>query len=174
MRTAADLQGLFDCYNKLYWQGRLPGYEVVVSTKYCGGFCEKRSRKIHLNLWRLPEDYLVSTLLHEMAHAAARGDRHGPTWQAEMKRLAKLGAPIDLKDSAPENRHSTTEILVEFEDAGREALDCPWPRVRRELGYELGLVDERGRSINRHAARILEKAKGAFCRGRKFAKNLSA
>src|SRR5712692_5916836 len=45
MRTAADLQSLFDCYNGLYWQDRLPRYEVVVSTKYSGGFCEKWSRK---------------------------------------------------------------------------------------------------------------------------------
>ncbi len=89
-----------------------------------------------------------------------------------MKRLAKLGAPIDPEDLAPENRQSTTEILGEFEDAGREARS--WPRVRKELGYGLGLVDEGGRSVNRHAARILEKARGAFYRGRKFAKNLPA
>ncbi len=89
-----------------------------------------------------------------------------------MKRLAKLGAPIDPEDLAPENRQSTTEILGEFEDAGREALDGRWDRVRRRLSYELGLVDERGRSINRHAARTLEKARDAFYRGQKFAKNL--
>ena len=47
------------------------------------------SRKLRKsnNLWR-------TTLLHEMCHLATESERvsHGPRWQREMRRLARIGA----------------------------------------------------------------------------------
>ena len=38
--------------------------------------------------------FVMMTLLHEMAHVATWGEKksHGPRWQAEMLRLAQIGA----------------------------------------------------------------------------------
>ena len=49
-----------------------------------------------LNL-SLDEDNQHNTLIHEMAHAATRG-QHNTWWLAEMRRLQALGAPVDLGD----------------------------------------------------------------------------
>jgi len=49
-----------------------------------------------LNL-SLNEDDQHNTLIHEMAHAATRG-QHNTWWLAEMRRLQALGAPVDLGD----------------------------------------------------------------------------
>ena len=164
-----ELQRLFDGYNRHYWRGKLPWYKVIASYRYHGGYCDKRNRKIFLNLATLGQPAeMRATLLHEMAHAAAKGDCHGRTWQAEMKRLYKLGAPIAMEDLDPATRHDSKQILMDFEDAGLEAPpNSSWRQVRRILGYELMLVDNRGRAVNRRVVRLLEKARRRFNKGRR-------
>jgi hypothetical protein len=98
---ASRLQLLFDRYNELYWGGRLPRYKVVVSTKHGTGCCDKKHKEIYFNESATDETQLKNTLLHEMAHAAAKGNFHGPIWRAQMKRLLTLGAPVAPEDLEP-------------------------------------------------------------------------
>ena len=86
-----------------------------------------------------------------------------------MKRLYKLGAPIAMEDLDPATRHDPKQILMDFEDAGLEASpNSSWRQVRRILGYELMLVDNRGRAVNRRVALLLQKAKRTFYKGRRL------
>jgi len=62
------------------------------------GCCNPKRRLIKLTGGQ-PDDQAVSTLLHEMAHAATTGN-HGMPWKREMIRLRQAGAPL----SEPDNR----------------------------------------------------------------------
>jgi SprT-like family len=79
--------------NQRYFAGRLPSYQVIVTShlRHADGRIARRSRRIYLR--PAPADMLLEALLHEMAHAATN-DYHGPRWQAEMHRLQQLGAPV--------------------------------------------------------------------------------
>jgi hypothetical protein len=85
---------LFHDLNQRYFTGRLPRYHVIVTPqlRHAAGKIARRSRRIYLQ--PAPPDMLMTTLLHEMAHAATN-DRHGPLWRAEMERLRALGAPVE-------------------------------------------------------------------------------
>ena len=108
-------------------------------------------------------------LLHEMAHAAAKGNGHGKTWSNEIRRLIRLGAP--LKKELAQYTHKEVvdqfQILEQFYDTGCEAEDSiTWTQVRRRLGYEYGFVDIEGRVADQYSARFLEKARREWLRGR--------
>src|SRR5260370_13338810 len=160
MHRTMGVQDLFDQYNKRYWRGRLPRYKVLVTDKYTGGRCEKRQRMIYIN----PSTPAVvsRTLLHEMAHAAVRGNGHNKVWLDEVKRIVRLGAPLEqeLARYAPENAIHPAQILAEFYDAGCEAEDTVTCRqLRRSLGYEYGSLDKEGRAADEYSARFLEQAR---------------
>ena len=95
------LQDIFAHYNRKYWQGRLPAYRLVVATMpEAMGLCESRSKLITLDVERHKSDREVrSTVLHEMAHAAAfaRGSRgHDPKFFAQVEKSLRLRAPIAI------------------------------------------------------------------------------
>jgi hypothetical protein len=104
-----------------------------------------------------------------MAHAAAKGNGHGKVWRKEIRRLVRLGAPLktELLRYAPKKVVNTNQILGEFYDVGYEAGEVvTWPEVRFRLGYENGLVDIEGYVTNRTCARLLQKMRREWLRGR--------
>ena len=161
-----NAQTLFERYNRRYWRGRLPHYTVLVTDKYTGGRCERGRKVIYIN----PGTPMgvPRTLLHEMAHAATKGG-HGKKWQDEMRRLVRLGAPLkrELDGYTSKKAINLAQILGQFYDAGCEAGDgVTWREVRIRLGYEWGYVDSKGRAPDRTCARILQKARREWLRGR--------
>jgi hypothetical protein len=74
------LQRLFDRYNRLYWQGKMPVYGVIPATleeNTCGR-CDYVKRLIQIDpVKHKHAAQLRGTMLHEMAHASAaqRGSR---------------------------------------------------------------------------------------------------
>ena len=172
--TQEELQNLFDRYNRKYWRAQLPRYTVVISTRWHGGYCAKRSRVIFIHPDIAADDWRAKrTLLHEMSHASAPSG-HGKLWQAEMWRLKRRGAPIletDIREYASsENVPTRSDILRGFYDAGLELADETWAAMRRSLGYQHGLVDDHGRAEDRGVARFLEKCRHKFLTGQREAR----
>jgi hypothetical protein len=92
------LQWLFDRYNRKHWRGRLPRYRIVPTALECLGQCHYRKRIIEIGPSRHESDrHVRATLLHEMAHAAAPGSRHGLEFFAEMERLLRRGALVTIE-----------------------------------------------------------------------------
>ena len=159
--TQKELQKLFDRYNRKYWRAQLPRYTVVISTRWHGGYCAKRLRVVFIHPDIAADGRRAKrTLLHEMSHAAAPSG-HGKLWKAEMRRLKRQGAPIletDITEyESSENVPTRSDILQGFYDAGLELPNETWAGIRRNLGYQHGLVDDHSRAEDRVVARLLEK-----------------
>jgi hypothetical protein len=93
---------MFARYNRKYWRGRLPVYRLVIATMPDAmGLCESRRKVITIDVEQHKSDREVrSTLLHEMAHAAAsiRGSRgHDLKFFAQLEKLLRLRAPIAIE-----------------------------------------------------------------------------
>lgn len=127
--TDEQLQGLFEYYNRRYWNGKLDGWMVrwsgdgrppaaaVDSMRQRDDFeqtfgpdwPEKLARiglvagsdrikhEISVDISKVSsvQDIQI-TLLHEMCHAASTGT-HGTSWQKEMNRIIRAGAPAGLR-----------------------------------------------------------------------------
>lgn len=101
------LQSKFRRYNKKYFGGKLPRYNVHYSreTQGVSGDEDTRRKVIRIN-WGLRDFEFESrtALLHEMIHAKLEvdgaytsyhkrtGNWHGPKFEKEIKRLFKKGA----------------------------------------------------------------------------------
>lgn len=102
--TRKKAQWLFHYYNHKYFGGKLPKYKVVFAKDLLPrnliAECNNRRRIIRIatDIKKLA-CVVRATLLHEMVHAKQgykdrRGDKvwHGPQFQKEMLKLAKMGA----------------------------------------------------------------------------------
>jgi hypothetical protein len=99
--TEQRLRDIFARYNRKYWQGRLPLYRLVIrAMPNTMGLCDWKRKVITIDVEQHKSDLEVrSTLLHEMAHAAAsiRGSRgHDPKFFAQLEKLLQLRAPIAI------------------------------------------------------------------------------
>jgi hypothetical protein len=111
-----ELRKLFQEFNQRYFGGKLPAYSVRFVSRDRGfapprlglssspaifpgtqGYCHRSRRLIEIREG-LARQETVSTLLHEMAHAATEG-AHGMPWRREMLRLRELGAPLHGEDA---------------------------------------------------------------------------
>jgi len=100
--TEERLRDVFAPYNRKYWRGRLPVYQLVIATMPDAvGRCESTRKVITIDVEQHKSDREVrSTLLHEMAHAAAfiRGSRgHDLKFFAQLEKLLRLRAPIAIE-----------------------------------------------------------------------------
>jgi SprT-like family len=96
-----QLRHIFADYNRKYWRGRLPNYRIVIAAMPDAmGLCDWTRKAITIDVEQHKSDREVrSTLLHEMAHAAAsiRGSRgHDPKFFAQLEKLLQLRAPIGI------------------------------------------------------------------------------
>ncbi len=174
--TQKELQKLFDRYNRKYWRAQLPRYTVVISTRWHGGYCAKRLRVVFIHPDIAADGRRAKrTLLHEMSHAAAPSG-HGKLWKAEMRRLKRQGAPIletDITEyESSENVPTRSDILQGFYGAGFELPNETWAGIRRNLGYQHGLVDDHSRAEDRVVARLLEKCRHKFLEGQREARKM--
>lgn len=109
-----DLRRDYAVFRKRWFGNSVPPVEEVVlglafhaqmaevRGKECFGFCISESSggpymPVIVICKTGPEDERATTLLHEMAHVKVdrkfgRDMGHGTHWQAEMKRLARIGA----------------------------------------------------------------------------------
>lgn len=92
--------------NRKWFNGELP-LDVIVTWEPCdnawGELFTLGSGRLHITLdtgLRGMQEFMLITLLHEMAHIALGGPnyghKHGRRWRAEMRRLAAAGAFDEL------------------------------------------------------------------------------
>ena len=95
-----QLRTLFKQFNEEYWGGRLPAYSIRIVARMTSlgewGRWLKKRRLIQI-LRGLSDEDMISTLLHEMAHAATNGG-HGMPWKKDMIRLRSARAPLANTD----------------------------------------------------------------------------
>ncbi len=105
MRASSYLKGLYNIYNHLYFDGKLPANtklffvskigksnSVAKSTCAVTYFSEPPVIVIQRTKKMKSMRYVVADLLHEMVHLAKPRAEHGEVFQQEMKRLANAGA----------------------------------------------------------------------------------
>ena len=95
-----QLRKLFQEFNRRYFGDRLLPYSIRVGrSTWLGesGSCDPKKKLIKIASGQ-PDERAVSTLLHEMAHAATNGN-HGMRWKKEMMRLRQAGAPLAEPDN---------------------------------------------------------------------------
>ena len=100
MLNGNQLRQKFADFNVGYFNDRLPPYgiRVVAKVNWLDGQGEIiRERKLIKIRQGLSDELAISTLLHEMVHAAT-GDGHGRRWKREMIRLREAGAPLAAAD----------------------------------------------------------------------------
>src|SRR6202049_2680679 len=102
-KESARFQAMFRKFNRQYFGGRLPEYEVQVvfdvefwvgkpPNDTISGSVDIDHRRIFLRLSRVGQ-LTTCALLDEMAYVATNGSE-GSKWRSEMKRLRALGAPV--------------------------------------------------------------------------------
>jgi hypothetical protein len=100
MLDGKHLRALFLQFNQQFFSGRLPACAIHVVPRIASlgqlGRWNKGKRLIEIQRG-LSDEEAISTLLHEMAHAATNGG-HGMQWKKEMIRLREAGAPLVLPD----------------------------------------------------------------------------
>jgi len=145
--TQIRLQRLFDRYNRLYWEGRIPRFTVLARALRGGflGSCHSAKRRIDINVKAHASDGGIrETMLHEMAHAADRsrkGPSHGIGFWAQIEHLLRCGAPIDPGGSEmPGIALSASSIPKRF-PLSRKAVSKAAARSLRPFQHlQLGVV----------------------------------
>lgn len=90
-------QDLFFRFNNDYFGSKLPHYRIQVvdyvsrRNPNMRGKIYRRQRLIRLTA--AGEEFMISILLHEMAHAANKTDGHGKKFLEILKNLKQVGAP---------------------------------------------------------------------------------
>jgi hypothetical protein len=101
--SSTRLPRLFERYNQKFWAGRIRNF-TAAAKRLDGplGFCDSRAGEITIDVEAHHTDREVrSTVLHEMAHAAAGRCRiaQGYKFWAEIEGLLRMGVPIDVTNS---------------------------------------------------------------------------
>lgn len=134
------VRSAFARYNRRYWRGRLPHCRLVIEAMPgTMGPCDWARKVIKIDVDQHKSDREVrSTLLHEMAHAAAfiRGSRgHDFKLFAEVEDLLRLRAPIAI--DTPEA--GSIRILSDL-------VPSRFPLLKRKIDR---LQTRRDRALNR-------------------------
>lgn len=142
--TEERLQGMFERYNRKYWKGQLPAYRLAISVMPDAvGRCNWRRKVITINVEAHKSDREIrSTVLHEMAHAAAfaRGSRgHDPKFFAQVEKLLRVRAPIAI--DTPEA--GGVRILANL-------VPSRFPLLKRKIDQ---LEARRGNAVEKYAAK---------------------
>ena len=113
-----ELRRAFDHFNVKFFGGRFRGYRIRVVPRITkmgeNGRFNRRTRTIELQVG-LPDEEMIGTLLHEMAHSVS--DAHSRRFAAEITRLRDSGAPlspVDLRD-LEETPHGSVQRLTRAE-----------------------------------------------------------
>jgi hypothetical protein len=147
------LNGKFAEFNRAYFEGLLPKFEVLVCSKpknfghEAAGYCLKEEKTILIRdgLGTLST---LQTLTHEMIHAklSEAGGRgkykiHGPLFLGELKRLRRLGAPLSPLDVDVRGLDNSPSVSIRaIQSLIKEARDVerlPKRDVPQFLEYQL-------------------------------------
>lgn len=177
MNSEKVASGRFAEFNELYFGNRLPTYRILRRGRFGGGgLCRKREREIHLPPG-IEGTELNRVLVHEMAHAAAKGNGHGKAWRSEMQRLAEMGAPGALEDLTaylnPLHVISDRELIAEARDHGLMNPDQKWKGYKVWFGQQYGTTDRCGDPESRAAARFIARVRKEFLAGQREAKQMA-
>ena len=129
--SATHLQELFSEFNSRYFAARLPEYTVqlvshITRLREAGSI--NRAKKLIRISTHQSDAEMISTLLHEMAHAAVRGG-HSGKWFSEMERMRAAGAQLSDSDMAllakgPEEKLSRERLQGLADEALGEIPDA--------------------------------------------------
>jgi hypothetical protein len=153
--TNDRLERLLARYNHRFFAGRLSHYRVRISSLPggCQGRCDKATRRIHIDIAKLASDQEVRrTLLHEMAHAAAKRIGHGWEFFEQVERLLEQGAPIriDVRDAhyakvfhnvVPARFPLASKAMQRVEASRKRAVE-PALRQLKAQGEQVEIVDD--------------------------------
>jgi SprT-like family len=114
--TQRRLEELFQKYNRVYFGGSLGKWGAAIGRLDeigAVGLCEPRHKQLVVDTDHITSDAEVrSTLLHEMAHAAApRCADHGYKFWEQIEQLLTKGAPITLGFPEAPNNSSFSDII---------------------------------------------------------------
>jgi hypothetical protein len=168
MSDQTKYQALFQEFNGKYFEGKLPRYKIEVCNEcwgdgYASGECYRKRRLI----WIARSDnanYMVSTLLHEMCHAAGH-KYHGPRFFAEVQRIQALGAP--LKELDPRDRVSQLTRLEVLDFVGDDDGGFTQAQIIRGLAREQAMSVTRFRRRYWWAPKVIQQAKRKAAEHRK-------
>ena len=162
--TADQLQRRFDEYRERYWPGRMRQYRVVAGpTRTIGalGECVYAEKLLIVDVSNHATLYdLRTTLLHEMAHAAAgscsRG-RHDSLFFAQLEFLLERGARLKMGlpetgnlpnlDSVPDRFPLARKALTRaYLQAQRQLVQADIPEFTVDNEYLCSQFEDAGRS----------------------------
>jgi SprT-like family len=133
--TQRRLEILFQEYNAQYFNGRLKNWGVAIGSldKHKAiGLCESAWKQLHIDTDRIQiaaessasaDDEVRSTLLHEMAHAAARRMGHGYEFWEQIEKLLRQGAPVTLDSPEAPSSINFTDIIPKKFPLSRKAME---------------------------------------------------
>lgn len=94
------LRRLYERYNRHYWAGKLPTWEIVIASLDDEmAHVDFRAQCLRIDIAQHSSDRAVrATLLHEMCHIAAgnHGTAHGSAFLEQMEKLLRLRAPVSM------------------------------------------------------------------------------
>ncbi|HVT02037.1 MAG TPA: SprT-like domain-containing protein [Thermoanaerobaculia bacterium] len=138
--TDERLRREFERFRDQYWPGKLRKYSVKMGVldgdlSDSMGVCECRLHLITIDPVKHSSDSeLLSTLLHEMAHAAAgpKGTGHGSPFLDQLEYLLQAGAPITMGFPETGNKPDLASVPEKFVLC-REALKPAYDHRREAL-----------------------------------------
>ena len=157
--TEKRLSRLFLRYNRLYWKGGLRNFSVSIAPIDYLGFCDSRGHNISINVESHKSDSEIrSTLLHEMAHAAAKTEElsHGYQFWAQIEHLLRRRAPINVSFSEAPGMGIVANAVPKSSPLARKAMNDL--ENRRQKQYARAQFDDEFEVDEAYVAERLEDA----------------
>jgi hypothetical protein len=139
--TITRLERLYARYNRQFWRGRLRNTPVRIAPMDGNlGLYQENPGKITVDIRKHKSDRQVrSTLLHEMAHAAAderNGEVHGSKFWSQIERLLRQNAPITVGFSETQDLRILRNVVPQCFPLARRAMNTAHRRHQQELEKE--------------------------------------
>ena len=137
-RTRDRLRRLLERYNRRFWRGKLRGVRIYNSSlmqrKRLMGAYNPVLREIQIDVKvHISDRQVRSTVLHEMCHAAvaANSDEHGREFWAEVEKLLRQKAPINIGPWGAPSLEALTKTMPRCFPLARRAVARAKARIGR-------------------------------------------
>jgi hypothetical protein len=141
--TDVRLQNLFSHYNRRFWKGKLRAFDVVLddSMTHCWGEIDFDTKRIRIKTAGQSDRKVRSTVLHEMAHLAARRPGgHNSAFFEQLENLLRQKAPLLMDMPENQNRPILESAPKRFKRC-RSALNHAYRRWHRSMERELSKLE---------------------------------